>query len=404
VNGQTVKADSAMQLGEELPFTTIINYRNYGKVPYTYNVIAGSYLSVAAVGGNVSPQKLSALKTQVEDTKAKLESNGPSQIDGLTRENLLGDIFYSGTLGYYTQFNSIARVIGIQQKGYHYLAAGYGSFGYEPNVDYVFGVPRTIKSGGVAMDIPILRISGMDSQTPDRKKDFNMQIGLLSSTLEHITPEQIFNYDGGNNSDAISAVKALIIAAAQGQHIYHITNDNKSNVLPYINHDQNTMTEINQALSAGKVVITHANSVSVTGWSGAGYIISDPTTGDGAFKIGGGANGAFKAIGFVINIAELFYDALSSVAAVLAKKIPVLQSVANFLKVAKFTQNLLEKGLQCDSSSFSAIAFFMVLSTIGVLLLAQLVTSISNPIAAFGIGLALDQATNWLMDQTAECQ
>jgi hypothetical protein len=31
--------------------------------------------------------------------------------------------------------------------------------------------------------------------------------------------------------------------------------------------------------------------VSVPGWSGAGYIILDPETGSGAFKIGGGQNG-----------------------------------------------------------------------------------------------------------------
>jgi hypothetical protein len=116
VNGQTVKLGSAMQLGEELPFTTVITYRNYGKVPYTYNVIAGSYLSVAAVGGNVSQQKLANLKTQVEDTKAKLESNVAGQITNLTKEELLGNMFYAGILGYYGQFNSMVNLLGLKNK------------------------------------------------------------------------------------------------------------------------------------------------------------------------------------------------------------------------------------------------------------------------------------------------
>ena len=38
---------------------------------------------------------------------------------------------------------------------------------------------------------------------------------------------------------------------------------------------------------------THTNNVSVPGWSGAGYIVINPQTGDGAYLISGGANGAF---------------------------------------------------------------------------------------------------------------
>jgi len=43
----------------------------------------------------------------------------------------------------------------------------------------------------------------------------------------------------------------------------------------------------------GKEVITHTDAVSVPGWSGAGYIIFDPQTGSGAYKIGGGQNGSY---------------------------------------------------------------------------------------------------------------
>lgn len=40
-------------------------------------------------------------------------------------------------------------------------------------------------------------------------------------------------------------------------------------------------------------MITHTDAVIVPGWSGAGYIILDPITGEGAYKIGGGQNGEF---------------------------------------------------------------------------------------------------------------
>jgi hypothetical protein len=38
-------------------------------------------------------------------------------------------------------------------------------------------------------------------------------------------------------------------------------------------------------------VVTHTDAVSVPGWTGAGYIITDPVKGDGAYRIAGGGNG-----------------------------------------------------------------------------------------------------------------
>jgi hypothetical protein len=43
----------------------------------------------------------------------------------------------------------------------------------------------------------------------------------------------------------------------------------------------------------GLEVITHTDQVSVPGYTGKGYIIIDPETGSGAYKIGGGQNGSF---------------------------------------------------------------------------------------------------------------
>jgi hypothetical protein len=294
VNGHTVKEGSAMRLGEELAFTTIINYRNYGKVPYTYNVAAGSYLSIAAVGGNISQLVLDRLKDRLQETKIILESNNATEIGMLTRQEILGDLFYAGTLGYYAQLTALADAIGYPQNYISYLAAGYGSFGYEPNVDYFFGVPRALKTGGTIFNVPMLRVLGSDNSSNQKYIYDNLQVGVLSSVLEHVVTESLFNI-GANNSitEAISAVKALYKAAMSGQKIYHITSENKNNVLANLNHDLQTMDEINTALSAGKEVITHTDAVQVPGWSGAGYIIFDPSTGDGAYKIGGGVNGAF---------------------------------------------------------------------------------------------------------------
>jgi hypothetical protein len=142
----------------------------------------------------------------------------------------------------------------------------------------------------VVFDIPLFTIAGVNDGDPVKKKQFVLQAGLLSSALEHAVPEQLF-VNAQNPGEAISAVKALQKASAVGQRIYQITQANQSTILANIHHDSDTMAEIQNALNAGKEVITHTDAVSVPGWSGAGYIITDPVTGDGAYKIAGGGNG-----------------------------------------------------------------------------------------------------------------
>jgi len=74
-----------------------------------------------------------------------LESNDPTQIQSLTREDILGDMFYTGTLGYFARLIGFNQIGALQAKAQYYLSAGYGAFGYEPKVDYLFGIPNSIK-------------------------------------------------------------------------------------------------------------------------------------------------------------------------------------------------------------------------------------------------------------------
>jgi hypothetical protein len=292
VNGETVKTGESMSLGEELELITLVKRAGGRLTTRSYQVIAGSYLSLNVIAGSVSPQKLQDLQSRLAVTKATMETQDPNLIESLTREDLLGDLFYAGTLGYYAQYLALSHIAGLNQRAHHYLAAGIGSIGYEPNVSYLFGQPRSIEAGGVSLDIPILRVVGASDGDTEPQRHYTLQVGLLSSALEHAIPEQMFNDPNDTvTPDAVSAVKALQKANAQGQRIYRITQTNMEAVLGNIHHDNATMAEIQNALHSGREVITHTAAVSVPGWNGAGYIILDSKTGDGAYKISGGKNG-----------------------------------------------------------------------------------------------------------------
>jgi hypothetical protein len=195
-------------------------------------------------------------------------------------------------LGYYAQLTALSHLMGLQADAHYTLAAGIGTFGYEPKVSYFFGFPKSIQPGGIALDMPMVVVTASNDGDAAKKKQYTLQTGILSSALEHAVPEQLFT-NAQNPGEAISAVKAIQKASAAGQRIYHITPANQSAILGNIHHDSDTMTDIRNAINAGKEVITHTDAVSVPGWTGAGYIITDADTGAGAYKISGGGNGGW---------------------------------------------------------------------------------------------------------------
>ncbi|MEY8215224.1 MAG: hypothetical protein RPR97_12195 [Colwellia sp.] len=83
------------------------------------------------------------------------------------------------------------------------------------------------------------------------------------------------------------------MAGAAGQKILTINQNNLDLALTEMTLDKDTESEIRNSVNAGMVVTTHEKRLDFNGWIGEGYIILDPHTGAGAYKIAGGGNGGF---------------------------------------------------------------------------------------------------------------
>lgn len=68
-------------------------------------------------------------------------------ISALDRDDILGDMFYTGGLEFYAQLIGLNRVSELQNKAHQLLLAGYGTYGYEPSVAYLYGIPSNIHQG-----------------------------------------------------------------------------------------------------------------------------------------------------------------------------------------------------------------------------------------------------------------
>ncbi len=398
IDGKVVSTGSPMALGEDLSFMFYVTLRGYGTTPYQYKVPAGAYLSIASIGGNVSPARQRALETRVDATRAILESGDTSRIGRLDHDDLLGDMLYAGILGYFGQYLSLARIMALGQSAHQYLFAGYGSYGYEPTVSYLFGFPRAIEAGGVVMNVRLSTATGTSAGDKGKYREFSFQTGLLGSTLEHGISGQIFDTPE-NAGEAISAVKALARAAASGQRLYYITQSNKEATLPYIKHDSSTMAEIRAALAAGKDVITHSDTVSVPGWHGAGYILFDPETGSGAYKISGGQNGSFfKGLKDKLFAFLSWFKGLGLVGEIGLGLVSVIIGVIG---------NAIQLLSACKDTVF-AIAMVAIFAMTAVIVEALLIIAGIGFVAGLLIGVAVgifeNIAVNWISNQAPGCR
>jgi hypothetical protein len=156
---------------------------------------------------------------------------------------------------------------------------------------YWYGVPRNVELGGLTMDVDLMmNYQVEESNDYEKFLAYNQAQGARMSAMEHLAPEQMFSTDE-HPANGISAVKALQIAGAEGQRIWTITSENVDIAIPNLNLPDDIISEIRNSAAAGMEITAHEQPVNFYGSSQVGYIILDPQTGAGAYKIGGGENG-----------------------------------------------------------------------------------------------------------------
>jgi len=214
------------------------------------------------------------------------------QFDGLTKDGLIGDMLYAGALSYFAANDMNLQMINKGKQALAYRLPSFGTFSTNLNPVYSFGVPRQVDMSGIMVDMDVVNQSVWTKDNDAQLvKTVVQQIGMQTSAWEHKIPEMLFSseeYPG----EAVSAMKALGIAAAEGQRIYQITKDNVDVVLPTLNIGSEVKREIKDSVAVGKVATVSQNNITVGNWTGVGYIIADADTGAGAYRISGGSNGA----------------------------------------------------------------------------------------------------------------
>ena len=315
LDGQVVaQSTSAITMGTDLKgqggFTQLYDPTQWDLTPDASHT-AGQATAIGISAGGISGKQLDTLKTRLENTKTQLQANN---LQNLTGEQISGDLLTATIWSWFAASESHNRLSQNQAGIVENPGLSYGLFHAVADPIYSWGVVRQVKFPGVNMDIGHVRNVTWAKDNDEKKwVAYNRLRGQYMSALEHSVPERFFNdpnqcnLQGATNPtpglpecpQGISAVKALGIAAAQGQRIYTITqkvyNDNPGIVNTALSaHSWDTQNRVQQSLDAGYEVTIHQSPITESGWTGAGFTHIDPSTGAGAYTIDGGSNGGYK--------------------------------------------------------------------------------------------------------------
>ena len=346
----------------------------------------------------ISPQQLETLQTRLEGTQTALEAE---EYANLTKDDVVGDLLQTGIQGYLAMTYAMDKLAAQASDIVYLRRPSYGTFSTHMEVAYLFGAPQTLQFSGVVMDAD--RVSMNTEHQGNCYEDwvaFNRSSGMRNSALEHQVPEQLFSTDE-NPAEGVSTAKALSVATTEGQKIYTLTSDN-ADQLDNITIDDGARAEIESGLSLGMEVTVHEALITVGGWTGSGYVILDPEYGIGAYKISGGESGGFAAIEYILGTISIFYGLLDASAGTLKTANPYLAKALQYMAIALFVQKLLKAGIQCQNQ-LDAVIFAVTIFALITLLVVDITQSLTNPLVAFGTGLALDAGFSALVSVSKNC-
>lgn len=160
---------------------------------------------------------------------------------------------------------------------------------------------------------------------------------------------QIQNPTSADCPKAVSAITAITIAHSQGQKLYTIDSSNAATALSKLPVTGAVGNEIRVAIQSGMEITVHEKPITESGWTGYGYIITDPDTGGGGYLIEGGGNGAVAysygvIVGGLITLAMVGKTLTPAVLMTIAPYIVVtLAAMLAFLTVLAAGSNEAEK-------------------------------------------------------------
>ena len=275
MDSQTIWQGNAVNMGTPQVLNVTVQYSTIND-SRDYNVVAGD-LDVLGLDAAVVTSGVWQAHTAAHDLTT---GQDPAYVQ---------ELLYQLMLGYWGELDTYSELVKRQNRIASYRLPSFGMASTPLSIQYNFGVPQSATYDSRMLDVKENRIAAVGyGNDPHAAKYFVEQEGFISSYLESGICDQMFLRKPG---DSVSAATALQIANENGIKIYHLTSTNLSSELAQISINNDAEQDIENAVASGMEAYVPARDLSVDGFNGVGYVLLDPTTGSGAYRISGGRDG-----------------------------------------------------------------------------------------------------------------
>ncbi len=271
IEGATLATGLSIGMGNAQNLTISITSPK-GTEIVTHSLLAGDYTAIG-----LNPAKIS-----LDVFQNRINKNDFSEP--------VGEMLHQTALSYWAEADAFNNVIAKTLRVNNFRHPSELAASAKMAVSYIWGVPSSAIYNRRNIDVKFDNQT-VFSKAADKIKEINymQQSGTTSSYLEGAIFDQLF---GGNIGDSISAVTALKAANGAGIPIYKIDANNISVTLPKLQVADAIKNEISNAVNAGLSVQIPQMNITQAGWTGVGYVVSNPRDGSAAYRISGGLNGS----------------------------------------------------------------------------------------------------------------
>jgi hypothetical protein len=281
VDGLDILESPPVQMGDSLRLS--IGFKTPGSFSNSIEseLVLGIYHNIALSALNVaSTQAIEGL-----DNSNNLLGTFYDSINAA--DDKVGNVLQNIGLQYFSHVNNASKLLERMMHIYNTRALNAGFVSVAAQYRELFG--RTVSPpiiSGLVMDIPrYLQSPFSVTGDVEQEKAFTKIQGLNTSYFEHAIWETF------SGIDSVSTVKLLQLANEASVPIYDINSANINTVLPTLNQSQQVKDDIRNSVAAGQEVTIPATSITLNDWTGTGYMIRNPDTGEGAYKISSGLYG-----------------------------------------------------------------------------------------------------------------
>jgi hypothetical protein len=275
IEGVTMATGNNTGLGNQQTFNMkFVSPSGNADSTVSNNVTVGAYYGIG-----INPNK--TIKKLIDRRRAKLEAVQSTVSDStIYTDEYIGELIYTTAMAYFFELDSLTAGIAPKYKIADLKHVSEAIVSKEVIVAYSWGLPLKIEESSMMIDVDRL-IHSFISLSGDQEKEraFTISAGQLSSGLEHVIFEQMYQAKG------ISTIQALQLANSQGVPIYTLTSGNISSVLPKLQISSEALDDIKNAVNAGKTVVVPQQNITYYNWTGTGYMVMDSVTGSAAYMI-----------------------------------------------------------------------------------------------------------------------